>query len=96
MFWENAVFLAPILAILWLIVSLFIKYSGYKVKKGLAWWGAGIASLLFWASFEVFAYAFANYSWAVYLHLIGIFIGGFLAWIFALIGSVYMMYELLK
>ena len=94
---ENAtLFLAPVLAVVWLIVALFIKYSGYKVKKGLAWWGAGIASLLFWASFDVLAYAFAAFDWHIYLHWIGLYIGGILAWIFALVGSIYMMYELLK
>ncbi len=86
-----------LLAIGWLLVALIFKYSGYKkMKKGLEWWGAGIASLMLWGAFEVLYAVFAHFNWAIYIEYIGIYVGGILAWIFGLIGAVVIIQELLK
>ncbi len=85
-----------LLAIGWLLIALIFKHSGIKIKKGLEWWGAGIASLMFWGAFAVLYAVFAQFNWAIYIQYIGVYVGGILAWLFGLIGSVVIIQELLK
>lgn len=82
------------MAILWLVLAWMWTRLGVKTKKGIKFLVAGAAWLLFYNAFQVLAGVLSDYgAYSIYIEMIGKYIGGILAWLFALIGAIYIVME---
>ena len=90
---ENTLFL-PVLAVLWLVFAWMWTKLGNKSKKGLMYFTVGAVWLVFWNVFEVLAHIMPDMT--AEIGMIGMYIGGGLAFVFGLIGTLTIVMEALK
>ncbi|GEM_PF-3345049 len=90
---ENTLFL-PILAILWLAFAWMWTKLGYKSKKGIMYLAVAAVWLIFYNVFQILAEVLPTMSSTI--TMIGMYIGGGLAFIFGLIATLTLVMEVLK
>lgn len=83
----------PLLAIFLIAFVWLWGKAGLKSKKGMTYIAVAAVWLVFYSGFQVLSTFPALATYATSIELIGLYIGGGLAWLFALIGSLTVVFE---
>lgn len=83
----------PMLAIFWMAFLWLWNKTGLKSKNGLKYVAVGAVWLVFYSSFQVLSTFPALAGYTTFISNIGLYIGGGLAFLFTLIGTLTMAWE---